>query len=77
LARSGTSRALLLGKADLKLKILKLLVRLAYESKAWDEKKYILLEEKLVELGKMLGGWIKATQNPVHDNVGTGSSEPA
>ena len=39
---------------------LKILIRLAYELKVLDLKKYIRLEEFLHEIGKMLGGWKKS-----------------
>jgi four helix bundle protein len=49
-----------LGKANAKLELLKILVRLAEEVKAINTKKYLLLQEKLQETGKMLGGWIRS-----------------
>lgn len=42
-----------------KLDLLKLLVRLAYDIKAIDKKKYLSLEEGFQEIGRMLGGWLK------------------
>jgi len=50
----------LLNKIDNKIFILKILIRLAKEVKSLDIKKYIVLEERLEEIGKMLGGWIKS-----------------
>jgi len=38
---------------------LKLLYRLAYETKIIETKDYLALESLLQEIGKMLGGWIK------------------
>ena len=58
--KTGPSKLLILQKADLKLKMIKLFVRLAHDIKVLPTKRYIELEEKLLELGKMLGGWIKA-----------------
>ena len=52
-------RPSLLNEIDIKLKFLKLLIRLMFEIKSIDQKKYIKLEENLQEIGKMLGGWIK------------------
>ena len=65
LANSKTtkSRLLILNKVDVKLKILKVLIRLAYDIKAIDQKTYIRLQAQLQEIGRMLGGWIKQTQN--------------
>jgi hypothetical protein len=50
----------LLNKIDNRIFILKTLIRLAKETKSLDTKKYIILEEKLQEIGKMLGGWMKS-----------------
>ncbi|MBU2595838.1 four helix bundle protein [Patescibacteria group bacterium] len=49
-----------LDKANAKLELLKILVRLSEEVKAINTKKYLLLEEKLQEMGKMLGGWMRS-----------------
>ena len=38
------------------------MIRLCFDVKAFDQKKYIHCEESLQEIGKMLGGWIKSTQ---------------
>ena len=35
-------------------------MRLSYETKSIDIKKYIELEKQLNEIGKMLGGWIRS-----------------
>jgi hypothetical protein len=35
-------------------------LQLSWEIKSLDSKKYIFLSEKLNEIGKMLGGWIKS-----------------
>jgi len=43
-----------------KLDLLKLLVRLAYETKCLNMTKYLTLQEQLQEIGKMLGGWIRS-----------------
>ena len=40
-----------------KLDTLKVLVQIVWEIKALDEKKFIIISEKLNETGKMLGGW--------------------
>lgn len=52
----------ILEKVSRKLRILKLLVRLTNEIKILDNKKYLVLSEKLQEIGRMLGGWIKAVK---------------
>jgi len=50
----------LLLKASIKLDLLKILIRLAEEIKAMPTKHYLSLQERLQEIGRMLGGWIKA-----------------
>jgi len=49
-----------LNKANVRLDLLKLLVRLSKDVKAVPEKHYLSLEEDLREIGKMLGGWIRS-----------------
>ena len=50
----------LLYEASSKLDVLKVLVRTAHELKILDNKKYLSCEEKILEIGRMLGGWIKS-----------------
>ena len=40
-----------------KIDVLKFFLQVAWEIKALDNKKFIELSEKLIEIGKMLGGW--------------------
>ena len=53
----------ILKTASLKLDVLKVLFRLGKDLKIIESKKYLILEGFLQEIGKMLGGWIKATSN--------------
>lgn len=64
LARSkkGTSRLLILNKADIILKMLFVHLRLAYKTKCLNDAGYAELSEKCVEIGKMIGGWMRATK---------------
>lgn len=39
--------------------MLKFFLRVAWEIKSLDNKKYIIISEHLEEIGKMLGGWQK------------------
>lgn len=48
-----------LKEIDTKINLLKMLVRLSNEIKALDNKKYLILQEKLQEIGRMIGGWIR------------------
>lgn len=50
----------ILGKVSLKLNLLRVFVRLTKEVKAIDMKKYVVLEEAVDEIGRMLGGWIRS-----------------
>lgn len=52
-----------LEKVSLKLNLLRIFLRLMKEIKSLDIKKYILLEEYVDEIGRMLGGWIKSNKN--------------
>jgi len=51
-----------LQKASGKLDLLKFFLQIAWEIKAMDNKKYIIVSEHLGEIGKMLGGWSKGLQ---------------
>ena len=44
-------------QASVKFDTLKILLRLAKDIKALDDKKYIVLQQHIQEIGKMLGGW--------------------
>jgi len=52
-----------LREGSTKVDLLKVLFRLAKDVRALDNKKYILLEEQLQEIGRMFGGWIKTTNS--------------
>lgn len=58
---AGTSqrdkKLLYLEKAIASLDLLKILLRLAKDVQALDNKKYLQLEQYLQEMGRMLGGW--------------------
>lgn len=47
-------------EASLNIDLLKILIRLCKEVKVLDDKKYLKLQKKLQEIGKMLGGWLKS-----------------
>lgn len=51
-----------LEKASLKLNILRVFVRLMKDVKAIDPRKYMILENMIDEIGRMLGGWIRSTK---------------
>lgn len=39
---------------------LRIFIRLSFEVKAIPQKKYLVLQQKLDEIGRMLGGWLKS-----------------
>ena len=47
----------ILEKSIVSVDVLKILIRLAKDNKALDNKKYLQLESNLQEIGRMLGGW--------------------
>jgi hypothetical protein len=49
-------------KVSNKIDLLKILLRLAKDTLALTNKNYLELQEMLQEIGKMLGGWIRATK---------------
>ena len=52
----------ILEEASGKFDVLKVLFRMARELKMLDNKKYLSLEAKVQEIGRMLGGWMKSLQ---------------
>lgn len=58
--KNNASRLLILNKADIKLKILSVHLRLAYKTRCLNDAGFAELSEKYIEIGKMLGGWIKS-----------------
>lgn len=57
---SKTNKVSVLHRASVKVDMLKIFIRLTYEIKAMNEKKYLFLEEILQNIGRMLGGWIRS-----------------
>jgi hypothetical protein len=47
-----------------KTDMLKFFLRIAWELRALDNKKYALISEKTDELGRMVGGWKKGLETP-------------
>jgi len=62
------SKGVLLDRAISRVDLLKLLLQLAWEIRALDNKKYAHLGEQLSEIGRMLGGWKKglASKTPAY-----------
>jgi hypothetical protein len=55
----------LIKKANNKFEILKVFIRLLRELNIIDQKKYIVLQALIQEIGKMFGGWIKYLNPPI------------
>lgn len=56
-------KQILLNRSISKVDLVKLLLQLAWEIKALDNKKYAHLSEQFAEIGKMLGGWKRQLQS--------------
>lgn len=48
-----------------KVDTLKVFLMILWETKSWDDKKYIALSLKIDEIGRMLGGWYGQLQKSV------------
>jgi len=59
---SGQRKLPILNKASGKLDISKFFFQFAWDLKILDNKKYILIAKGLVEIGKMLGNWLKSVE---------------
>lgn len=52
----------MLEKTSVRLNFLRICIRLMKDIRAIDNKKYVIIEANLDEIGRMLGGWIKSTK---------------
>ena len=53
-------KAFVLERANIKLNLLRVLIRLMKDTKVLDLKKYMAFEEQIDEIGRMLGGWLRS-----------------
>lgn len=53
----------LIEKSIVSLDLLKILIRLAKDIQVLDNKKYLELEQRLQEIGRILGGWKKSVKH--------------
>jgi hypothetical protein len=51
-----------LEKTSLRLNFLRVFIRLSKETKMLDNKKYVILQESIDEIGRMLGGWLRSVR---------------
>lgn len=56
-------KILLLDRCIARLDLLKLMLQLAWDIKALDNKRYMRLSDLLAEIGRMLGGWRRQLTN--------------
>ena len=56
-----------LNKISVNLDLIKFLLRLAKDTQCLKDKNYLKLQGSLQEIGKMLGGWIRATKQNLPD----------
>ncbi len=56
----------ILSKLSCNTDMLKILMRVAVETDCIIQKKYVAMEEKLVTIGKMIGGWMKYIATPTN-----------
>ena len=60
--KTGAGKLLILNKADTKLQLLKLFVRQSAELKSIPAGTYADLEGRLLEIGRILGSWLKTAK---------------
>ncbi len=58
--QKGEDRLRSLYNLSNKLDLLKVLIRLAKETRTIDAKQYLAIQENIQETGRMIGGWIKS-----------------
>lgn len=62
--KRGLQKLPILEKASYKLDLLRFFLKIVWEIKALDNKKYIIISKQLDEIGRMLGSWINKTKTP-------------
>lgn len=60
---SKQEKSPVLREASMKVDLLRIFFRLGKDLKIIENKKYIELENSIIEIGKMVGGWIKTTNS--------------
>lgn len=59
---SRSEKVPILNNLSTKLNLLRVFIRLSYDIKSIDAKKYATLQEIIDEVGRMLGGWIRSSK---------------
>lgn len=62
-SRTKDEKIPLLDEASVQLNLLRLHIRLAYDTKGINNGKYVTLQERIDEIGRMLGGWLKSLRS--------------
>ncbi|MBU0613345.1 four helix bundle protein [Patescibacteria group bacterium] len=60
---NSQQKYIIISKAGIRLDALKYFLKMSWELKSIDNKKYTTLSSSINEVGKMLGGWKKQIQN--------------
>ena len=68
-AKTGKSELLILEKIDTHLREIMVLLRIAEKMKILKTSGYTTLSERIIELGKILGGWIRNCKNTKTDSL--------
>ena len=63
LSKQKQSKLLILNKIDTMLKMLSMHLRLAHKTQCLNDAGFAELSEKRLEIGRMIGNWIKETNN--------------
>jgi len=65
---AGAEKLAWVDRGIARVDLIKLLMQLAWEIKALDDRKYVHLSEYLTEVGRMLGGWRRqvTSKTPAH-----------
>lgn len=64
LTKQKNSKMLIINKMDILLKMSLLHLRLAHKTRCLNDAGYANLSEKHLEIGRMIGNWIKETAKP-------------
>ena len=68
-AKRGRSRLLILEKVDIKLRVHFTMLRLAWKTKCLSDAGYAEISERGIEIGRMVGGWIKKTKTAQNNSA--------
>ena len=61
-SKRGNSRLLILNRVDVQLRVLFMHLRLAHSTRCLNDAGFAEISTMAVEIGKMLGGWMKQTK---------------